>query len=69
MENSNDVQKTTNAGNEVLADVMPSNLKQINCRWEALQRMVKSGTINKNNIVNIQRIYPDDDIYFIYYWA
>jgi hypothetical protein len=45
------------------------NLKQINCRWEALQRMVKSGTINKDNIINIQRIYPDDDIYFIYYWA
>jgi hypothetical protein len=29
MENSNEVQKTTNVGNEVLADVMPS----LRCIW------------------------------------
>ena len=48
--------------------VIPSNLvlKQINCRWSQLQEI--ANRIGKDRVINIQRIYPDDDIYFLYYW-
>lgn len=49
--------------------VIPSNLvlKQTNCRWSQLQEI--ANRIGKDRIINIQRMYADDDIYFLYYWA
>jgi len=52
-----------------LGAVIPSNLvlKQTNCRWSQLQEIANG--IDKDRVINIQRMYPDDDIYFLYYWG
>jgi hypothetical protein len=57
-------------GNVVLADVTPSNLtlKVTNCRGIAKLQDIANG-IGKDRVINIQKMYPDDDIYFLYYWG